>query len=718
MERDIFETRSRANTVRKRSLGNDEGEEHQQVRDHQKNKMPVAPSNLGLEEKEHSQSMTATQAEQAGTGCFSKFFFGQFNHFFDKEIPENFDIRDLNPLNKMQTTKSVCDQYDKAYFKQYPAGLPNDDVDDSKSSASTITNSSRSAQKHKFLRKGLWKLIRSELFAGCSLKIIERSLRLGIALMMGWFIQELNKPACQVYILLLYILGIAVMFFIAGMAGEHGDYYNSVCVSISGQMLRSLLYIKIKNCNHSFLEFADASLISKLLFFELEIITNFVGQVSEKIASPVIMVFSSILIYTKLGAIAFLLIPIFCLFVFFDFLIIRKQVNQRRVFSGLGNGRALVLLEMVPNMVFVKSNNLEDHFESRLKLLRHKEIDKLKGFHKLQAISNSMYEFLPIVASIIAIGLYGVFNNGEGLGAGAAFSLVSVITLLSNPVRLLGNTIDANLQFTMAIQSFETFYEIVKDKPDNNAALDEFVDLYPPNQRDSKENQPENRFVSRDLFCSASPELVLQNQNEALFPSSRNIYLTRKKTSHLKSFTELAADSRSATNERKKTYNNKEQIDFNGDKKIGLLKFHVKVSKYINRDIIGIKLRDCDFVSPNSSKTKEQYLAIYDVNIGNVMNTSKSEKTKPKSLGRISTISQHRKRRNNNARATTLQLEKLEEQAEEKLLVKNLNFEVFGNKKICLMGNVGSGKTSFLLALCGELRLRSGSRKIKARFAT
>jgi ABC-type transport system involved in cytochrome bd biosynthesis fused ATPase/permease subunit len=41
-------------------------------------------------------------------------------------------------------------------------------------------------------------------------------------------------------------------------------------------------------------------------------------------------------------------------------------------------------------------------------------------------------------------------------------------------------------------------------------------------------------------------------------------------------------------------------------------------------------------------------------------------------------------------------------------LIKNFNFEIFGNKKICVVGSQGSGKTSLLMAMSGELKVKLG----------
>ena len=44
----------------------------------------------------------------------------------------------------------------------------------------------------------------------------------------------------------------------------------------------------------------------------------------------------------------------------------------------------------------------------------------------------------------------------------------------------------------------------------------------------------------------------------------------------------------------------------------------------------------------------------------------------------------------------------------EKKMIKNLNLQVFGKKKVCIVGSIGSGKSSLLMALAGELNLKGG----------
>ena len=116
---------------------------------------------------------------------------------------------------------------------------------------------------------------------------------------MGAFIKEMSKETDLSLTKLFFYIGfIMVTYWVAEMFGEHSNFITASCNVTSGQLLRCLMYTKLKRCNKSFLEIADASLISKLLFFEIEIILNFISQMSEKIASPVTMLFTAFVVYT------------------------------------------------------------------------------------------------------------------------------------------------------------------------------------------------------------------------------------------------------------------------------------------------------------------------------------------------------------------------------------------------------------------------------------
>lgn len=168
----------------------------------------------------------------------------------------------------------------------------------------------------------MWKMIRKDLILASIFKIMERVLLVCLPFLMGFFLKEINKPASSNQKLVGYIFIIILFNFFARLFGEHGNYTSATCTAKVGQMLRSLMYTKLKRCNKSFLEIADPSLISKVLFFEIEIILNFISQVSEKVASPVILIVSSFLVYTKLGWAAFVILVIVILFLFLQYCLV------------------------------------------------------------------------------------------------------------------------------------------------------------------------------------------------------------------------------------------------------------------------------------------------------------------------------------------------------------------------------------------------------------
>lgn len=64
------------------------------------------------------------------------------------------------------------------------------------------------------------------------------------------------------------------------------------------------------------------------------------------------------------------MLGLFLLFLMIEYFIQKSLVSTRRTFSAIGNRRSLILLEMIPNTMFVKANAMEDYFEKRLKTMR------------------------------------------------------------------------------------------------------------------------------------------------------------------------------------------------------------------------------------------------------------------------------------------------------------------------------------------------------------
>lgn len=160
-----------------------------------------------------------------------------------------------------------------------------------------------------------------------------------------------------------------------------------------------------------------------------------------------------------------MVLGIFSFFLIIEYFIHISLVSTRRTFSAIGNRRSLILLEMIPNTMFVKANAMEDYFEKRLKTMRKEEILKMKKLHLFSSIANFFYETLPIICSVIIIGSYSRLNNGKSLQPSTAFSLVAILKLLASPLRLISEAIDNFWNYKRASKCYEEYYEGVEDKP-------------------------------------------------------------------------------------------------------------------------------------------------------------------------------------------------------------------------------------------------------------
>jgi len=149
------------------------------------------------------------------------------------------------------------------------------------------------------LWKSIFKFSKKEILLAVGLRIISDFIMISIPLLIRHYakgVKGLSNPNIKVkasvweLIMRLFIVMIAIVM--QDLTREHSIKKISLCKTKTGQALRSVLFEKLIAADYNFLNIADPSFLSRLIFFELTNLNNFIVSMPALVSSP-LAIFSS-----------------------------------------------------------------------------------------------------------------------------------------------------------------------------------------------------------------------------------------------------------------------------------------------------------------------------------------------------------------------------------------------------------------------------------------
>lgn len=184
---------------------------------------------------EHSDDDEEDFAEGAdprrNISCLGKVFFKQFNHFFNKKLEDDFDIRDLNPIPKGIKSKHLLREY-REKETVYKETESKKDVNQDMKFVERFFN--LSTKEVTYLKRGLWDMIKWPMIKSCFFRILERFFALYIPIVMGKFIKELTRDTIDYRRIAQYMATAVFFMFISNIFGEHSRFYTAQSTSKGG----------------------------------------------------------------------------------------------------------------------------------------------------------------------------------------------------------------------------------------------------------------------------------------------------------------------------------------------------------------------------------------------------------------------------------------------------------------------------------------------------
>lgn len=198
--------------------------------------------------------------------------------------------------------------------------------------------------------------------------------------MTGWFItlflDELKKEKLSILNIGAMLVVVPVYYIIFKvLINEHANMVISRCKAMTGQIIRGLFFRKLKTANLAFLDQLPSSIIPKILFYEIEIVSEFIGILPIFIAAPFGFIGSFGFIIWKIGLAGVASLGFFIVILIILLGLSYKKMKARKVFIRRASMRSILFIEIIGNIKIVKINSLEKSFQGKLFYLRKLEMN-------------------------------------------------------------------------------------------------------------------------------------------------------------------------------------------------------------------------------------------------------------------------------------------------------------------------------------------------------
>ena len=247
------------------------------------------------------------------------------------------------------------------------------------------------------------------------------------------------------------------------MFRQHSEKLISEVKASTGQALRSLLYEKLVNSDYGFLKAMNGSLLSRIIFFELEHILQFLGAAPSLFSGPLILFFAGILVVLRLSSYMrwyFISVMTFSMLAFVIFILNyfnKRSTDGRDKYFSIQSRQAIRLQELIENIDSIKVGLYEDFFKTRLNGLRKKANTNLKTVHTSLGIVEFVLIMTPFIFSCTIVTTYNLFNSEE-VKTTQIFTVISMMIAVSVPLRNFSESLRLYRMFLVAYKCTSKFF--------------------------------------------------------------------------------------------------------------------------------------------------------------------------------------------------------------------------------------------------------------------
>ena len=387
------------------------------------------------------------------------------------------------------------------------------------------------------------------------------------------------------------------------------------------------------------------------------------------ISIPFTIIIGLVYIYLIMGWVLFPALAAFLLLMIINIIVVKKGLYFQKNFMKLRSDRVKVTNDVFNNIKFVKSYSLEHFFTNKIMQVRNEELRWLSYvfYRIIYSITNS--DFSPGVFLFVLFVVYVAF--GYELTSGKIFTTISIfnsfIGALTYLPNLFSNFIDimisserlTNFLVSPDIEKFQNKFEkkyklTEEDEQNENLFNDRFVEI---NKEVVKAKEESESFIDEIDAEEISEAETIEDDNQS--ENKLNLFL----------------EPYYSVSEKEDTLPEESLIQIDDAR--------------FSKNSLDLQIKNLDFV------WKKFWIQEEEEKIPT--KTEKPQKKLKHSESNYSTFSKISEK--------TLISKKSEitEQIDEKFRLKNINIEIKKGEFVCILGKSGSGKSSLLLSVLGEL---------------
>jgi len=322
------------------------------------------------------------------------------------------------------------------------------------------------------------RIIKHDLILSGIYKTIQVILEYSITLLIKYYLKQIKRDDKDYVLVIGYVAAILMVNLCTGLVREKAIDHKNKSKATASQILRGLFYNKLKKANYRFLEDADASFISNVLFYEIDKIVDFLGDIPSLLTIPISIVLSFIFVYLQVNYMVWLPLQVFLILLGTKSLIQAKYIRLRISFSVVNAKRAMLLHQIGPIIKDIKISCQEDVYIKQLEDIRLEEYKLLNKIHFLKSVISSFDLIMPVFCGVATIWLYNEAKD-EFLSIEDTYQIISVFSICSKPFEQVSDTWSMFSFFHSSYKALKFFldYTIEKDDTLLNGLLDICINM-------------------------------------------------------------------------------------------------------------------------------------------------------------------------------------------------------------------------------------------------
>lgn len=521
-------------------------------------------------------------------------------------------------------------------------------------------------------------------------------------------IQEEKNDITSLFFEKPYVLGI--LFFLSKsisiLIDRHIQFREEKQGTKSAIVLRAFLFqklLKISNSSNHY-KFFHGEIVNFMLI-DSKKLSDFMNRFHYMIVTPILLIANYIYLFNILG-ISFI-VGVVCNLIgmTISFFISKKYRSISAEILKTKDDRISITNEALSYLKVIKLYGWDNQMLDRVLEKRNVELSRVRSLFNLLILSITFNTFLPMLISFAVIGsrIYLIGN----VVAEDIFTVIYIFSTLQGPMSLMGFAGAAMLELLVSFIRIEKFIfmkdvdkevivnsedikeECVCDKNESDCAC--FDDNNNIENNGFKKEEHSGYHVFGDVGNAIKDKV--ENSNNSISNSYYNLrsnnYLSNKRNSNQDDLTNNnnignSNDGNNNINSRKENHNSESTCN-----------------PFKNEEDIAIHIPNLNFswgIYKEKTSEATNTIKIKEINAKNDINHN----NRRTSLNSVSTISKDLNdvsHKSNNYKADEYYI------TEDDLALKNIDFKVKKGEFVCIIGGLGSGKTSLLCAILNEMKI-------------